>query len=110
MPSVSSRTPSFSAQLIAWTMPPSSWLIAPSGLITSPPSQAHHTRVTRIVSVDLDFGDDGGIGGEVLVLRKADAAARARCRPARSRLASRLISATRSMTARARGSARIDSR
>src|SRR5205823_9270057 len=32
--------PSFKAQLAAWMMPPSSWLSARSGLITSPPVRA----------------------------------------------------------------------
>ena len=40
-PAPSSRTCSFSAQLAAISMPPSSWFFAPSGLITWPQSTTH---------------------------------------------------------------------
>ena len=41
------RTRSFSVQLVAWIAPPSIWLAAPSGLITSPASTAMVSRRTR---------------------------------------------------------------
>ena len=37
----------FSAWLVAWMAPPSSWLRAPSGLTTSPTSATTTSRVTR---------------------------------------------------------------
>jgi hypothetical protein len=44
------RTRSFITKLAPMMMPPSIWLRAPSGEITSPASAAHHTRLSRTSS------------------------------------------------------------
>ncbi len=56
-------------------MPPSSWLVAPSGLMTSFGVGGAPDLRDADALVDLDFGDDGCVGGEVLVARKGDATA-----------------------------------
>ena len=47
----SKRTASFSVQLTAWIVPPSSWFATPSGLTASPTSAAIARRFTRTVCV-----------------------------------------------------------
>ena len=76
--------------------------------MTSPASAAHHTSLQPHHLLDLDLGDDRGIGGEVLVAGKAEAAAL----PAAGRQSGVQpdIRAACSTTARARGSASTDSR
>ena len=77
MTPLSKRTCSLSTQLADWMMPPSSWLIAPSGLMTRPASVAHHTCARRISSATSSSTTTAAVGGAVLVARKGDAAAMA---------------------------------
>ncbi len=64
---------------------PSSWLRAPSGLMTQPQSAAHQIRSQPHVAVHRHGGDHGGIGAAVLVAREAEAEPARRCRPAHAR-------------------------
>ena len=58
-------------------MPPSIWLMTPSGLTIWPASTAATTRLTLtrpVLRIDLDVGRDGAVAGEVLVLGEREAA------------------------------------
>ena len=68
------RLPS-SAQLAAWMMPPSSWLMRAVRVDDEPGIGGAPDAQQPDALVDLDLGDDGGVGGEVLVAGEADAAA-----------------------------------
>ena len=74
----SKRTSSFSVQLTDWTMPPSIWLVSPSGLMIKPeidgrPGLRHTDQAGGTVDHDLRHHRD--VAGRILVLGKADAAA-----------------------------------
>ena len=67
----SKRTCSFSAQLVAWTAPPSTWFAAPSGLITRP-RRPRWSPPDPDLADRLHVGDHGAICAGVLVAGEAD--------------------------------------
>ncbi len=86
--------------------PPSIWLMAPSGLMTSPPSTAHQARVTRTLFLDAHLHRHGEIGRDILVAAEGEAA----CPPLRRALPQLHMRAASSITARPRGSLIKESR